>query len=282
MIEIDLNNLPQWSSWPPRLLGLTQWNAPVRTLEKVDQEYDKDKYAKCLAYYFDTGRKATPEEVKQFEFGFNGTVCVSLGNSLVLMSLDEARLRLYSLLATTMRHEIEQSVAVIELGCGYGYNLWILMQQFGGKEFRGGEYSLNAVQLASHLFAMYSGIRISQFNFYDRSCEILENIQEPVTIFTVHAIEQLRDTAFFFDTLWQYRRKVKAVFHFEPLHDNHDETLLGLMRKRYSEINDYNCDLLSQLKQRSEMVRLIHIEADVLGLNPLNPTSVIQWEFVSQ
>jgi hypothetical protein len=281
MNQIDLNDLPRWSLWPSRLFGLNQWKVPVRTVEKVDQEYDKDKYAKCLAYYINGGGKATPEEVKQFEFGSKGTVCVSLGNSLMGMSLDEARARFYSLLVNTMRREIEQSASVVELGCGYGYNLWMLKQHFAGKEFRGGEYSSNAVNLASHFFARDSEIEISPFNFYEPSYEVLDTIQQPVTVFTVHAVEQLPGTTPFFEALRQYRDKIKAIFHFEPLYEIHDDTLLGLMRKRYNQANDYNRDLLSQLKQRSKLIRLVRMQADVFGLNPLNPTSVIQWEFIS-
>jgi hypothetical protein len=51
-----------------------------------------------------------------------------------------------------------------------------------------------------------------------------------------------------------------------------------LMRRRYAELNDYNRDLLSQLQRRS-YIRILSIQTNVIGLNPLNPTSVIEWEF---
>ena len=53
------------------------------------------------------------------------------------------------------------------------------------------------------------------------------------------------------------------------------------MRQRYIEMNDYNRDLLGALQCRGEHIRIVHSEANVLGLNPLNPISVIRWEFVS-
>lgn len=283
MAKIDLNDLPQWSPWPSRLLGLTLWDMPSRTIEKVDQEYDKDKYARCLAYYSERSGVATPEAVKQFELGRDPatTVCVSHRNDLWLMSLGEARSRFYQLLVETMGHAIEESTIVIELGCGYGYNLWMLEQHFQNKRFWGGEYSTNAVRLASGLFHEDPRINVVQFNFYDPVYEIIEGVQQPITIFTSHAIEQLPESTLFFEALLRYRNRIKAVFHFEPVYELHDATLLGLMRRRYTEVNDYNRDLLSQLQQRSDFIRIVHTEADVFGLNPLNPASVIHWEFAS-
>ncbi len=283
MTKIKLDDLPLWSPWPSRLLGLSPWNMQYRTIEKMDQEYDRDKYARCLAYYSESSSEVTPEGVKQFEFGqdLSATVCVSHGNDLVLMSLEEARTRSYQLITETMRHAIEQSATVIELGCGYGYNLWMLLQRFRNKRFRGGEYSKNAVHLGTDLFRESPIITVMQFNFYDPVYQILEAVEQPITIFTSHAIEQLPDSVPFFEALLPHRNRIEAVFHFEPIYELHDATLLGLMRRRYTEVNDYNRNLLSQLRERSEFVRIVRTEADVFGLNPLNPTSIIHWEFVS-
>ena len=112
--------------------------------------------------------------------------------------------------------------------------------------------------------------------------KILADVQGKVTVFTAFAIEQLPVAASFFDTIWRYRDKINAVFHFEPVYELFGEnTLLGLMRRRYVEVNDYNRDLFSQLQQRSEKIRIVRNEANVLGINPLNPLSVLHWEFVA-
>ncbi len=49
MKRIPLDELPAWSPWPARLLGLEPWRIPNRTLAKIDAEYDREKYAQCLA-----------------------------------------------------------------------------------------------------------------------------------------------------------------------------------------------------------------------------------------
>jgi SAM-dependent methyltransferase len=279
MQKIDINALPQWSPWPARLLGISKWNMSDRNIDKVDEEYDKDKYAKCLAFYNNADKKVGPWEVKLFEAGNNisATICVSQKDDLVTMSLERAISKYYRLLVETMRREIECSQTVIELGCGYGYNLWLFKQYFPEKNFIGGEYSQNAVQLASVLYKDDPNINVRYFNYYDSIYEILEGIREPIIILTIHSIEQLPNSTAFIEALYRYRNSIKNVFHFEPAYGCQ---MLGLMRQRYAEVNDYNRDLISQLQQRSDKIRIIHKEFDVFGLNPLNPTSVIHWEFI--
>lgn len=279
--KVHLNNLPAWSDWPARLLGLAPWCTPSRTIEKIDQEYDKDKYARCLDYCVHAGENTTPEEVKQFEIGSGAAdkTCVSWGNDLYEVCPSEARADYYQLLLDTARAEVEKCETVAELGCGYGYNLWMLKQHFPTKAFVGGEYSKNAVQLASRLYQYDPKIRVLHFNFYDeKSYTFLERVKPPVVVLTVHAIEQLQSASPILDALLRYREIVQAVFHLEPVFQLQDETLLGLMRHRYVVINDYNRDLLSELQKRS-YIRILDIQTNVIGLNPLNPTSVIQWEF---
>src|SRR5207247_11218695 len=90
MRNIDLNSLPAYSPWPARLLGLQAWTVSGRTLEKVEREYNQDKYAKCQAFFRESGRGVTPDGVKDFEFGGSGhdDYCVSLGDRLMITTRD--------------------------------------------------------------------------------------------------------------------------------------------------------------------------------------------------
>ena len=220
----------------------------------------------------EAGSEVTIEEVKQFEFGLHPehAMCVSHGNNLAIMTLGEVRAEIYQLMVETMRHEINKSLTVLELGCGYGYNLWMLKQHFPSKYFLGGELSTKAIRLAANMFQNDSEIEVSYLNLYDSIYDCLDRVQPPITIFTSHAIEQLHDSAPVFEALMHHREKIMAVFHFEPVYELHDTTLIGLMRRRYAEVNDYNLDLLSQLKRRSDHIHVIKIEANLLGLNPIN------------
>lgn len=282
MRPIHLNELPRWSPWPARLLGLEPWEIPKRTKEKIDREYNADKYAKCLSFYAENSfHPLTPEDIKQFEYGQSQTdeMCISVGSDLVITTLENAREIFSDLLINAMRDAIDASATVIELGCGYGYNLWKLQQHFPSKRFLGGEYSRNAVRLASRLYAGNATLDVYSYDFYGSLKQLLERAQPPVTIFTAHAIEQLPSAAQTIGEFIRHKEEISRVFHFEPCYELHDETLLGCMRRRYAEINDYNRDLLSELKRRVDHIHILEVRSDVFGLNPLNPTSVIEWEF---
>jgi hypothetical protein len=279
--RVNLADLPLWSEWPARLLGLSPFVSLSRTIEKIDQEYDKDKYARCLDYCVRVGQELTPEQVKQFEFGLDPSqeICVSSSGEILCVSLREARTRYYQFLRDTMCAQIEGCKTVVELGAGYGYNLWMLKKYSNDKSFWGAEYSDNAVRIAQRLYRDDSQISVVNFNFYDpETYGFLDKITPPIIVFTSHAIEQLPHSAVVLDNLIRWREKIEAVFHFEPVYELLDETLLGLMRRRYTQINDYNRDLLSELQKRS-WIRIKEQHADGFGLNPLNPTSVICWEF---
>jgi hypothetical protein len=99
-------------------------------------------------------------------------------------------------------------------------------------------------------------------------------------VFTSHALEQLPSAAHMLDVIKSYQRDVTTVFHFEPVYEMYDDSLLGLMRRRYTQVNDYNQDLLSLLQNRPD-IRIVRLEPNVFGLNPFNPTTIIQWEFAN-
>jgi hypothetical protein len=117
------------------------------------------------------------------------------------------------------------------------------------------------------------------FNFYEpRSFEFLAELPPPIVLFTSHAVEQLPSSAPLLCALGRYRRQLYRVVHFEPIYERQDRSLIGLLRRRYCELNDYNRDLLDLI--RAEPCHRLHsVERNVFGLNPLNVTSVIEWGF---
>lgn len=281
-MSVELNMLPRWSSWPSRLLKFTSWEAPMRTLEKIDQEYERHKWARCLKYYEET-EAITPEDLKRFELIDRGVVeplCFSRQDTLVTGSIDSVIQARQCLIVESMQPFIDQDDTVVELGCGYGYNLWQVRKAVEARSLLGGDYSGNAIGLGSRLFENVGSMSFSLFNFYDRSYQILQDAPGPVVVFTAQAIEQLPVATCFFDALERHRHKIKAVFHFEPVYGLYDETtLMGLMRKRYTQVNDYNRDLLAELASRADSIHLVSVEKHALGLNPLNPLSVLHWEY---
>jgi SAM-dependent methyltransferase len=276
-VEVPLDDLPRWSDWPARVLGLTEWTVRERTRAKVEAEYDADKYASCLAYLKDHP-DSTPEDVRAFEFGEDDeTICISRSGSLFSCSLARARELYIDLLVETMATAITAGGSVVELGCGYGYNLGRLAERFPGSEYRGGDYSANAVEIAQILYGNGEDVVVQRFDFYETPYALLDGLPEPLTVFTSHSLEQVPAAGPVLDALVSAGSRIASVFHFEPLHSPGDDSLLGLMRLRYDELNDYNRDLAQELRERPD-VRVHRLQADALGLNPLHPVGIAHWE----
>jgi hypothetical protein len=282
--RVDLADLSAWTTWPARLLGLQQAPACERTIEKIDREYDKDKYARCLEYARGLAREElSPEKVRAFEQDFGSKViCAAEESELIAIPGQMAMRRYEEILVKAMRGVIREASVIIELGCGYGYNLWNLSREFPGKRFLGGDYSENAVRLAALLFEACRNIKVSRLDLYSPQYELLEELGDsgPLLIYTVHAVEQLRSATPLLHALSPHRNRIRSVFHFEPANELHDSSLLGLLRRRYAEVNDYNRDLVSRLRERTD-ISIVQLQKHVFGVNPLNPTSVIQWKFTS-
>ncbi|MCH8152634.1 MAG: hypothetical protein IH830_09715 [Planctomycetes bacterium] len=297
MKKIDLNDLPRWCVHARRLLRGDPSITPKRTLESVRQEYDQGTYGLCLEHLNKLGPDATIEGIRQYQLrigvsvetqcgdvptpaGLAQTRCVSLGNDLFEMALDEAQRRATDIVICAVREAMEHCNTVVDLGAGYGYLLHQLRRSFPGKNWIGADASTAATQLAKRLFNGSSDARFYKFNFLEPgSYRFLSAAEPPILIVTQHAIEQLPSTARVFDALGQYQDLIHRVFHFEPVYAHQDDTMLSLMRRRFIENQDYNRDLLCEIRRRDE-IRLLNEQANVIAINPLNPTSIVQWEYV--
>ena len=72
-----------------------------------------------------------------------GDTCIAVGERLFVTTPQEARDQYYDLLRTHIKKHIDDVGTMMELGCGYGYNLWRLSRTFPGKHWCGGEFSQN-------------------------------------------------------------------------------------------------------------------------------------------
>jgi hypothetical protein len=265
------------------LLNLVEFAPAERTIEKIEKEYNRDKYGKCLEEFHHLNDRATYEAIKQFEFGLpaNRELCVSRQTRLYALTLQEARNAYYHLLVKTLARRLKAARTVVELGAGYGFNLWMLKRHFPKTEFVGGEFSRNAVQLSSLLNARLPAnqrVRVARFNFYEPAdYRLIGAAPSPVVVFTSHAIEQCPSAKLVVKNLLRLGSQIAAVFHFEPVPELSGDSLLGLLRRRYADLNDYNRDLLTLLRNHPS-IRLDSVQANVFGHNPLNVTSIIEWK----
>ncbi|MFN0031723.1 MAG: hypothetical protein ACKVOR_06150 [Flavobacteriales bacterium] len=252
------------NAWTRRLLGLENF-AKHRDIHQVEREYNQDKYYKLAQA--DLHNMQAYRELELELAGIpleSANLIYSIGDALYDAPVSVSRNMYYELI----RGAVSKfgSSRICELGCGYGYNLTL----FDGEVY-GGEYSANAVNIARKL-----GLDVQPFNYYEGGDYDL--IRSDSTIFTSHSIEQIPDATVIVENLRKHKEKINYVVHIEPTIVKERSNLLGLMRNKYIELNDYNRNLIELLRQAQD-VEILELRTDVFGFVPLNSSNVIAWRF---
>lgn len=279
--EIPINDLPRWSGWPAKLIGIEDFAAVTRDLNKIHAEYSEDKWQKCADMFDAAGGNVNALELRRmiYDLHSNKRRAAIVNGKLVDASNAEVISWYDHVLTSALRESVGQSRTIVELGCGIGHMLWVLRSQFPGKIYRGGDYADSAIALAARLYAKTPDISVEKFNFYAQDYGILEKAEGPVVVLTSQALEQVPQSAGVIDSLLKYRNKISRVFHMEPAYALYEDgTLLGQLRRRYIEVNDYNRDLVTALKSRRD-VEVLRVEPHVVGWNPFNSLALIEWRF---
>lgn len=253
------------NAWTPRLLGLETFERQ-RDADLIKREYNVDFYGKLLETY-----QNDPEALRKSVVEPADTeMVISLGENLFATPLCDYFRIARNHMWTTLQGL--SSPCLCELGAGYGSNLLWYRAYGGNEEVYAGEYAENAVILGRLL-----GLEIHPFDFY--LPETYRFIKTDTTIFTSHAIEQLSDAQVFIEALKGIQDRIRYVVHFEPVYLKERRSLIGLLRNRYTQMNNYNTNLLECL-QKDREIKIVSFAPDVYGINPLNPTSILLWKFL--
>lgn len=288
MEPITLDELPAWTPWPARLLGMpertTRGGARVtlrpsrvsRSRRRARGEF-REKYGPLLAAYRENP-ELTLSDLKRLEIGdFQRPTAMCMGEHLFGTVLGEAISRsekVFSEMATAViqKHDVR---SVVDLGCGYGSLLFRFIASLPDVQLLGGDLSLEAVVLGEELFG--DTISLYPFDFYDCNYEVLERADAPVAVLTSYALHQLPSARNVVRVLDQYREKIAMVMCLEPEEDHFGDGLLGLLRRRYGQVNGYSADLLRVLGARDD-VEVTSIP-NVVGANALLPGTFSVWRF---
>lgn len=258
--------LSENNPWTKRLIGLENFSR-TRNLEQIDAEYDQVKYGQLADYNADHIEAYKQEEFKRGGLDDSDEIFISFKENLFQTQLFLARSIFYSVIT----HAVQQysSDTLCELGCGYGYNLSYLKNIFSC--VYGGEYSQNAVQLGNKL-----NMDVIPFNYYESND--YQIIKPNSTILTVHSVEQIPNAECFIEGLCSVKKNIVTVVNIEPSFLPSRNSLVGCLRNRYIELNDYNKNLFSLLKKRND-IEILDYSEDIFGINPLNSASLAVWKF---
>lgn len=277
--RVSVNDLPKHTSWVEKLLHPEE----VRPTSR-DGRRAKEEYRKVYGFLLDVKEdnpEYGPDDLRTVQNSRReDPMCVSRDGELYLTGVEEARRVSEEILLESLRPLVDGSDAVVELGCGYGYNLWLLKQHFPDCTFYGGDISEHAVELGERLFGDDPTVHVDRFDFYDDRWRPLERASRAgdVVLLTHYGIEQVPDAEpVVAGTLGKYLGGVGAAVHLEPLHELYaEETLLGQLRRRYTVVRDYNRNLLSTLREDARF-DIADVDHDLLGRNPLHPLSRVRW-----
>jgi len=275
-----IEDLPRFSPWPARLLGLSAWVPRKRTPAEIDREFERDKWGALLQRYLSSGGEATLESVEGWALGSDEPSLCTFGERFELQPPRECLRRHYQLVADTLQRLLPAS-CIVELGAGYGGAVLRLAadSRFAGRPLYAAEYTNSGRQLLEGL-GRASGVPL-QIGRCDLSKGWLCDFEPPpggivFTCMAAHYIPELADTF-----VGAFRRfRARAVAHFEPCYEHFDTmSLTGAMRRRYVEVNDYNRNLISLLRRHAASggIEILEECPAVVGANPLLPISIVVW-----
>ena len=277
-----VDDLPRFSAWPARLLGLEPWEKKRKTADEVLREYDKDKWGVLLRKVQQAETPVTLEQADEWASQATSKLLCSFEGRLELLTIQEAHRRYLELLESTLKPFLPAS-ALVELGAGYGSQILALSKRKAFKDTTciAGEYTESGIELIKTLaLAEKVDITVGHCDFNAASVTPLE-IPHGAVIFTsmaTHYVPKL--SSGFIESLSAFHPR--AVVHLEPCYEHCEaqtQTLLGLMRRRYIEVNDYNTNLVALLheSQSQGKIRILEERPQVMGHNPLLPVSVVTW-----
>jgi trans-aconitate methyltransferase len=250
-----------------------------KTRSEVLREFDAEKWGPLRAR-LQQNPSATVDDVEAWETDLTQRALVTTESDVWrFMSRLEARRHYMDLVATTLARHLPRSghAAIAELGCGFGAVVLRIAARaaFARVPFLAAELSVNGQDLTRQL-AANAGIDLTVGDC-DLTSSTITSLPIPpgAVIYTSYAAHYLpTGHEGFVEALTSLKPAV--VIHFEPIYEHaNPSTTLGLMRRRYIEVNGYTRDLAERI--RAANVRVLVEQPAVFGENPLLPASIIAW-----
>lgn len=275
----SLDELPKFSSWPARLLGLEPWETKEKTAEEIEREFGREKWGALLERF-----KSTPgsrlEDVDRWAAGDATLTLASVDQHIVEMSAEESHDAYIAYIAAALEPHLPAS-GLAELGCGYGSAILGLARKasFQDLPYFAADFTTTGPELAGLIGAAES-IRLTTGHANLRENPVTDLAIPPGSlVYTAYAAQYVEplDAAFVEGLI---ALKPKAVVHIEPVYEHCEPaTLLGLLRQRYIQANGYNRNLSTILHdhERQGSLEIIHESVPGFGPNPLLAASVIAW-----
>lgn len=278
--SIELDDLPQYSHWIHYLLGLKKLSRTLnKNADSISREYGQDKWGilleklRLLENPSITDADKLSIEDNKIAFYANGKLFVD--------EASEIQSYYFHLIRTELQSLSEMSGHLVELGSGYGSIILKLasLNGFDASKYTAGEITDTGVA-CMNLLASHLGNRF-EAGFCDLNDLNLVNFNVPENAIFMTCWAAAYVKGFSRNTLNEIiKYNPKVVIHIEPIYEHWSEdSLLHMLWKRYSQMNDYNQNLLKTLKsyETEGLIKIIEERKNIIGINPLAPVSLVKW-----
>ena len=278
--KISLNQLAEWSPWPARLLSISNFEIKHKSPDAVNREFEIDKWGALLKYFLgkDLFRLSDVEAMEQDLEELIPCYDRYTGFHIdTAKNVNDQHIKIYH---DTLSQYANDASALVELGAGYGSKILTLSEfpPFNQMPLYAAEYTNSGCSLIKLIAQMSNKqIEVGHCDFNTLNIDELK-IPENAIIFTsysVHYVPELKKE--FINFILKFKPKV--VVHFEPCYEYYDDqTLHGLMCKRYIELNGYTKNIASTIQSEcSKIEAKFEVERNIYGSNPFLPISAIKW-----
>jgi hypothetical protein len=280
-MEININDLPKYSNWPHRILGLSEFKKKKKTKSEILREFDIDKWGDLLKKISSSNLQLSLKEVENLMYNESDHSICLINNRLVKMSPYDAFKEQYRITLETIS-SFMPATSLCELGAGYGQIILNLAKEsiFANTKIIAAEYTMSGVKLLQHISESEKIDIVSGYCDLGSPKITKINIPKNGIIFTSYAAHYINaNNIKWVEAICLLNPSI--VIHFEPIYQHYNkESLLGAMQCRYMELNDYNCDLLLVLKhaENNGLIEIVKELPLVTASNPFMPISVIAWK----
>ncbi|WP_248906657.1 class I SAM-dependent methyltransferase [Halocatena marina] len=273
MTPLSLNDLPRHSEWAAYLLDASSDPPTDPEMYTKLETYD-DIYAYLLKRYHENpiDYETFIEETRSL--GRNDPDVISIDEALYFASSAELLAQERSVIRDALRPALGGDETVVDLGCGWGATLGVIADTFPNRVI-GGEYSEHGVELARELSAGTDRISVEQFDFHG-DWDLLDGNNN--IIFTCDSLTAIASVETVVDRLASCVGDGEIIggVHLEPV-GPHPDTMLGLLRRQYAKVRNYNTDVLSAIGKHQNL-SVTTVEYDSIGANPLHPLTTVRWQ----
>ena len=272
------------------------FHSNVRTKEFVDKSYNQSTWKKVLETKSWENKKTLsdflnsniensfPTFMPKPIFGDNVLVepninseCTLLLNNRIQQTSILNRKKAHTQLITELiKKHTKSSDEIVEIGCGYGLNLFNLISQGLENNMSGYDVSTNSISAGKKINDVFNCN--VKFDVVDMTKNLNSIDLKGKTVITFHSFEQIkRHTSNVINDLID--AKVSQVIHFEPILELYRFNMRDICSFLYIKARDYQDNILKSLKNFENTGKLKILENYRLGYaeNPVHETSLTRW-----